>query len=62
MPTLADQIREALAMFWRVDTQSALISSLAVVVHQVVRATQNIDFLLEAEAADKVHDALSLLG
>ena len=49
-------------MFVRVDTKPALIGGLAVVVHQVVRATQDVDFLLEAEAADKVHAALLLLG
>jgi hypothetical protein len=30
--------------------------------YQVVRATQDVDFLLEAEAADRVHDALLDLG
>jgi hypothetical protein len=58
MPNLVEQIREALTMFERVDTQPALIGGLAVVAHSVVRATQDVDFLLEAEAADKVHDAL----
>ena len=62
MPNLADQIREALAMFVLADTKPALIGGLAVVVHQVVRATQDVNFLLEAEAADKVHGALLLLG
>ena len=32
------------------------------VAHQVVRATEDVDFLLEAEAADRVHDALLDLG
>ena len=58
MSNLADQIREALAMFARNGTAPALIGGLAVVAHQVVRATKDVDFLLEAEAADKVHDAL----
>lgn len=62
MPNLADQIREALSMFARNDTEPALIGGLAVVAHQVVRATRDVDFLLEAEAADKVHDALLDLG
>jgi hypothetical protein len=62
MPNLADQIREALAMFARNDTEPALIGGLAVVAHQVVRATKDVDFLVEAEAADKVHDALLGLG
>jgi hypothetical protein len=62
MSNLAEQIREALCMFVRAGTQPALIGGLAVVAHQVVRATQDVDFLLEAEAADKVHDALLKLG
>jgi hypothetical protein len=62
MPNLAEQIREALSMFARNRTEPALIGGLAVVAHQVVRATQDVDFLLEAEAADKVHDALLDLG
>ena len=62
MPNLAEQIREALSMFARNGTEPALIGGLAVVAHQVVRATQDVDFLVEAEAADKVHDALLDLG
>lgn len=62
MSNLAKQIREALSMFARADTQPALIGGLAVVAHQVVRATKDVDFLVEAEAADKLHDALQDLG
>lgn len=62
MPNLAEQIREALSMFARNGTQPALIGGLAVVAHQVVRATKDVDFLMAAEAADKVHDALLNLG
>ncbi len=62
MPDLAEQIREALSMFARHGTAPALIGGLAVVAHRVVRATQDIDFLLEAEAADQVHEALLELG
>ena len=62
MTDLAEQIREALAMFARSGTEPALIGGLAVVAHQVVRATQDVDFLVEAEAAQKVHDALLGLG
>jgi len=62
MSNLAEQIREALSMFARNFTEPALIGGLAVVAHQVVRATKDVDFLLEAEAADRVHDALLDLG
>ena len=60
--SLAEQIREALSMFARNDTAPALIGGLAVVAHQVVRATKDVDFLVAAEAADKVHAALLDLG
>lgn len=62
MSNLAEQIREALSMFARNGTEPALIGGLAVVAHQVVRATQDVDFLLEVGAADKVHAALLDLG
>ena len=62
MSNLAEQIREALSMFADNGAQPALIGGLAVVAHQVVRATKDVDFLLEIEAADKVHDALLNLG
>lgn len=62
MPNLAEQIREALTMFANSDTQPALIGGLAVAVHQVVRATKDVDFLVAAEVADKIHNALLNLG
>lgn len=62
MPNLAEQIREALTMFASSGTQPALIGGLAVAAHQVVRATKDVDFLVAAEAADKVHDALLNVG
>jgi hypothetical protein len=62
MTNLAEQIREALRMFADRGTQPALIGGLAVVAHQVVRATQDVDFLLDADAADTVHEALLILG
>jgi hypothetical protein len=62
MSNLAQQISEALSMFARNSTEPALIGGLAVVAHQVVRATQDVDFLVEAEAADKIHSALLDLG
>ena len=62
MSNLAEQIREALSMFAHTGTHPALIGGLAVVAHQVVRATKDVDFLVEIEAEDKVHDALLNLG
>lgn len=62
MSDLAEQIREALVMFARNGTEPALIGGLAVVAHQVVRATKDVDFLVEVEAAERVHVALLGLG
>ncbi|GAB4089427.1 nucleotidyltransferase family protein [Hydrogenophaga soli] len=62
MPNLAEQIREALAMFALSGTEPALIGGLAVAAHQVIRATKDVDFLVAAEAANEVHDALLNLG
>ncbi len=62
MSNLAQQIRETLSMFVRNGTEPALIGGLAVVAHQVVRATKDVDFLVEAEASDRIHSALLDLG
>ncbi len=62
MPNLAGQIREALTMFANSGTEPALIGGLAVAAHQVIRATKDVDFLVAAESADKVHAALLQLG
>jgi hypothetical protein len=62
MPNLAEQIREALTMFAGTGTEPALIGGLAVAAHQVVRATKDVNFLVEAESAEKVHEALLKLG
>ena len=45
MSNLAEQIREALSMFARNSTEPALIGGLAVVAHQVVRATEGLALL-----------------
>ena len=62
MSNLVKQIREALAMFARIGTEPALIGGLAVVAHQVVRATKDVDFLVDADAANTIHEALLELG
>jgi hypothetical protein len=49
-------------MFARNGTEPALIDGLAVVAHQFVRPTKAVDFLVETEAAEKVHVALLDLG
>ncbi|MBU6470794.1 MAG: hypothetical protein KGQ68_08950 [Gammaproteobacteria bacterium] len=62
MSKLADQVRQAVAAFAVCKTQPALIGGLALAAHDVVRATRDVDFLVDADDAQKVHDALGALG
>ena len=62
MSRLVDQIRQALAAFAGCKTPPALIGGLALAAHDVVRGTRDVDFLIDAEDADTVHDALVALG
>lgn len=62
MPRLVDQIKEALAIFAECKTPPALIGGLALAAHNVVRATQDIDFLADAADADKLHGLMLGLG
>ena len=62
MSRLVDQIREALAVFADCKTPPALIGGLALAAHNVVRATQDVDFLVDAEDTDMLHRALLGLG
>lgn len=62
MARLVDQIREVLAAFAGGKTSPALIGGLALAAHRVVRATQDVDFLVDADAADRLHGILLDLG
>ena len=62
MTRLLDQIREALAAFRGGATTPALIGGLALAAHQVVRATQDVDFLVDADDADRLHEVIVGLG
>ena len=62
MPRLVDQMREALAMFSVCGTVPALIGGLALAAHNVVRATQDIDFLADRDDAQALHEAIQALG
>lgn len=61
MARLVDQFREALAAFVSVGTSPALIGGLALAAHQVIRATQDIDFLVAGDHADRLHEVLTSL-
>lgn len=62
MARLFDQIAQALGAFASGDVSPALIGGLALAAHDVIRATQDVDFLLDAADADRVHDILLGLG
>lgn len=62
MSKLADQIKQVLAAFAECKTPPALIGGVALAAHEVVRATRDVDFLVDAADADRVHAALIGLG
>ncbi|MGH8214897.1 MAG: hypothetical protein ACREPZ_04305 [Rhodanobacteraceae bacterium] len=62
MSRLADQVTQAIAAFRGCRTEPALIGGLALAAHDVVRATRDVDFLVDADDAQNVHDALTALG
>lgn len=62
MSRLVDQIKQAVAAFVGCKTAPALIGGLALAAHQVVRATRDIDFLADADDADRLHEILLALG
>lgn len=59
---LGRQIAEVLAALASIDAPHALIGGLALASHKVVRATQDVDFLVEAEKADAIETELLRLG
>ncbi len=62
MSSLLGQIKEALTCFAGLKTPPALIGGLALASHGVVRATRDVDFLVDADDADRLHDILLGLG
>ena len=62
MSRLVDQIQQAVAAFSACRTPPALIGGLALAAHQVVRATRDVDFLVDADDAQRLHGILLDLG
>ncbi len=62
MASLVEQIKEALVAFAGLRTPPALIGGLALAAHNVVRATRDVDFLVDADDADRLHRRLLELG
>jgi hypothetical protein len=59
---LGKQIAEAVAALNAIDARFALIGGLALASYQVVRATQDVDLLADAEQADAIDSELAKLG
>ena len=59
---LGRQLTEILDALTRMGVQSALVGGLALSPHKVVRATQDIDLLVDLAAADIVHSEVVRLG
>lgn len=62
MSRLVEQIKQAVAAFTGCKATPALIGGLALAAHQVVRATRDVDFLADADDADRLHEILLALG
>jgi len=62
MSRLIDQLTEALAALAVCETPPALIGGLALAAHGVVRATQDVDLLIDTDDADVAHQRVQALG
>lgn len=56
------QLEEIIATLGAANAPFALIGGLALAPHKVIRATQDIDLLMDARMADSVHEALLRVG
>jgi predicted nucleotidyltransferase len=59
---LGRQLEEVIATLNSVGARFALIGGLALAPHNVVRATQDVDLLIDADMSDAVDHALTVLG
>ena len=59
---LGKQIEEVVATLNAMGAQFALIGGLALASHKVIRATQDVDLLTDADIADQIDTALKKLG
>lgn len=59
---LAEQIAQVAAALDRIGARTALIGGLALASHNVVRATQDVDLLADADRADDIEAQLTALG
>jgi hypothetical protein len=59
---LGKQLEEAIGTLTKIGARFALIGGLALAPHKVVRATQDVDLLIDADLADTVDRELKALG
>jgi hypothetical protein len=59
---LIEQVKQAVTAFAGCKTPPALIGGVALAAHEVVRATRDVDFLVDADDADHIHETLTKLG
>jgi hypothetical protein len=59
---LGMQLTETLSMLRKLDVPAALIGGLALSAYKVVRATQDVDLLIDQAHSDRVHQAMIALG
>ena len=59
---LGKQIEEVIGALNALDVRFVLIGGLALASHKVIRATQDVDLLTDADLADQIHGALVDLG
>ncbi len=62
MPNLIEELKALVAAFNRHEIDFALCGGLAVAAHGLVRATQDIDFLIREETLDKAYGAAAEVG
>lgn len=62
MPRLIDQLTEVMGALNDCESPPALIGGLALAAHGVVRATQDVDLLIDAEDAEVAHRSVQALG
>lgn len=62
MSRLIDQLTEALNALAVCESPPAVIGGMALAAHGVVRATQDVDLLIDADDAERAHKVLTDLG
>lgn len=59
---LGKQVVEVISVLNAIGVRFALIGGLALAVHKVIRATQDVDLLVDGENAEEIDQALTKLG